>query len=51
MIKGGFPLSRKFYVGYARVFDWLDLKHKMSAILVFRVKFNLEFAGQVMNFP
>ena len=20
--KGGFPLPRKFYVGYARVFDW-----------------------------
>ena len=24
-IKGGFPLSRKFYVGYARVFHWLYL--------------------------
>ena len=22
----GFPLSRKFYVGYARVFDWLYLR-------------------------
>ena len=23
--KGGFPLLRKFYVGYARVFHWLYL--------------------------
>ena len=24
--KGGFPLSRKFYVDYARAFDWLYVR-------------------------
>ena len=26
VLKGGFPLSRKFYVDYARAFDWLYVR-------------------------
>ena len=58
--KGGFPVSRKFYVGYARVFHWLYfIKYKRSSKrLAFKAKvesgstftFNSSRSYNLLNF-